>query len=214
MPNKNTTNIPNNQNPKGEQNMPEETKPDVLSMYKGFVGKARVETLAHRDRKYSAVQAMYAAAGGLSTTADHGKIVDTVLKAARAYEGALKKLPSLGDVASKYDNGRLLAFLQQRGLTEERIVEMVRTGQGDVLMMQLQQQLGRTYDHELNLHVMDSFGPKGKDRYNTENNLAQGYIKATGSTKPVHQVARNLEELLLGEVANDIERAPPMPKAA
>ncbi|MBI5398481.1 hypothetical protein HZB03_03380 [Candidatus Woesearchaeota archaeon] len=193
--------------------MPEE-KTTVVDMYKGFIAKAKPEILAHRDRTYGAITAMYDAAKGLTTTSDHDKIVDTVVKAVQTYEKTLKKLPDLGDVGSKYDRGRLISLLQRIGLTEEQMVEAIRKGEADTLFMQIQQQFKRINTGELQAHLYNAFGPKGKNKYDMEKSFAEGYIKATGSTKQLFEVVKNLEEIVFQEVANDIERAPPVSKAA
>ncbi|MBI4739804.1 hypothetical protein HY772_09815 [Candidatus Woesearchaeota archaeon] len=191
--------------------MPEDKKPSSVDTYKGVIAKTKPEILAHRDRTYGATVAMYDAAKDLNTTSDHDKIVDTMVKAVQTYEKKLKKLPDLGDVGSKYDRGRLISLLQRMGLTEEQMVEANRKGEIDTLFVQLQQQLKRIYTGDLQAHLYNAFGPKGKNRYEMERSLAEGYLKANNSTKPVFEVIKNLEEIIFQEVANDIERAPPKP---
>jgi hypothetical protein len=192
--------------------------PDYGKMFNDALGTAKNELYAHRVRKSDAVVDMYAKIGKLSKKSGHDEIMNAVLGGADAYNKTLKELSGdAGKTAAKYTKGEMLTVLRQYGLDEETIVDAVKAGKADEIMIRIQQIFDRHYTGHIKHAIHREYFAKevpGADRYTVEKNLAGQLKSKTGNSAPVEKIMRNLETMLLEEAERQLDLAPPAKKAA
>jgi hypothetical protein len=196
------------------KDMPNAQVIDFPSMYSSAVGSLKKEVYGHRVRNSDAVIDLYAKAGKMSKLKGHDEIMKAVMNGAMAYLGTLQELPANDNgVSAKYRKGEVMMLLQRQGLDEESIVDMVRSGRADEVLMTMSRAFNGYYGQMFNKAAyQDCVGKNfGADRYGVEKSLAGEFKKATGNSAPVEKVTRDLESMLLQEAVRQIDLAPPQP---